>query len=129
MCVLSHVQFSVTPWIVACQAPLSLGFPRQEYWSGLHFLLQGIFPTQGLDLCLLHWQGDSLPLHHLGGPMWLDTCMKRLHMLSDTKNNCCYSLRSHYSSGAVGVRERFLEKDQGSLMLRKEKHQDEQKGG
>ena len=129
MCVLSHVQFSVTPWIVACQAPLSLGFPRQEYWSGLHFLLQGIFPTQGLDLYLLHWQADSLPLHHLGGPMWLDTCMKRLHMLSDTKNNCCCSLRSHHSSGAVGVRERFLEKDQGSLMLRKEKYQDEQKGG
>ena len=129
MCVLSHVQFSVTPLIVACQAPLSLGFPRQEYWGGLHFLLQGIFPTQGLDLCLLHWQTDSLPLHHLGGPMWLDTCMKRLHMLSDTKNNCCYSLRSHHSLEAVGVRERFHEKDQGSLMLRKEKYQDEQKGG
>ena len=35
----------VTPWIVAHQAPLSMGFPRQEYWSGLYFLLQGIFPT------------------------------------------------------------------------------------
>ena len=31
------------------QAPLSLGFPRQEYWSGCHFLFQGIFPTQGLN--------------------------------------------------------------------------------
>ena len=61
--------------------------------------------------------------------MWLDTCMKRLHMLNDTKNNCCYSLRSHHSLEAVGVRERFHEKDQGSLMLRKEKYQDEQKGG
>ena len=30
------------------------------------FLLQGIFPTQGLNLCLLHWQADSLPLSHLG---------------------------------------------------------------
>ena len=45
------------------------------------------------------------------------------------KNNCCYSLRSHHSLEAVGVRERFHEKDQGSLMLRKEKYQDEQKGG
>ena len=35
----------VSPWIVAHQAPLSMGFPRQEYWSGLYFLLQGIFPT------------------------------------------------------------------------------------
>ena len=31
-----------------------------------HFLLQGIFPTQELNLCLLHWQADSLPLPHLG---------------------------------------------------------------
>ena len=42
-------------------------FPRQEYWSGLHFLLQGIFPTQGWNLhlfCLLHRQADSLPMSH-----------------------------------------------------------------
>ena len=32
---LSHVQLSVTPWTVAYQAPLSVGFPRQEYWSGV----------------------------------------------------------------------------------------------
>ena len=31
----SHVQFCVTPWTAACQAPLSVGFPRKEYWSGL----------------------------------------------------------------------------------------------
>ena len=30
-----------TPWTMACQAPLSMGFPRQEYWSGFHFFLQG----------------------------------------------------------------------------------------
>ena len=34
---LSHVQLFVTPWTVACQAPLSVGFSRQEYWSGLPF--------------------------------------------------------------------------------------------
>ena len=33
----SHVQFFVTPWTVACQAPPSMGFSRQEYWSGLPF--------------------------------------------------------------------------------------------
>ena len=48
------------------QAPLSLGFSKQEYWSGLPFLLQGIFLTQGLNPHLLHWQEDSLPLNHLG---------------------------------------------------------------
>ena len=33
----SHVLLIATPWTVACQAPLSMGFPRQEYWSGLPF--------------------------------------------------------------------------------------------
>ena len=42
---LSCVQLFVTPWTVACQPPLSMEFSSQEYWSGLHFLLQGIFPT------------------------------------------------------------------------------------
>ena len=34
---LSHVQLIATPWIAACQAPLSMGFSTQEYWSGLPF--------------------------------------------------------------------------------------------
>ena len=58
----SRVRLFVTPWTVAYQAPLSMGFSRQEYWSGLPFLLQGIFPTQGLNLHLLHQQAGSLPL-------------------------------------------------------------------
>ena len=65
---LSHVQLFATPWTVAHQAPLSMGFLRQESWSGFHFLLRGICPTQGLNLglwSLLHWQADSLPLSHL----------------------------------------------------------------
>jgi len=45
---LSHVGLFVTPRTVACQAPLSIGFPRQEYWSGLPFSSPGIFPIQGL---------------------------------------------------------------------------------
>ena len=47
-----------------CQAPLSLGFPKQEQWSGLLFLLQGIFLTQGSNSHLLHRQADSLLLSH-----------------------------------------------------------------
>ena len=46
-------------WTVARQAPLCMGFPRQEYWSGCYFLFQGILLTQGSNLCLLsflHWQ-------------------------------------------------------------------------
>ena len=44
----------VTPQTVARQAPLSMGFPRQEHWSGCHFLLQGIFLTQGSNPHRLH---------------------------------------------------------------------------
>ena len=62
----SHVRLFATPWTVAYQAPLSLRFPRQEYWSGLHFPLQGILLTQGSNPCLLHWQGGSLPLSYQG---------------------------------------------------------------
>ena len=67
VCVCSDVSNSLrpmVPWTVARQAPLPLEFSRQEYWNGLHFLLQGIFPTQGSKLWflhLLHWQADSLP--------------------------------------------------------------------
>ena len=127
---LSCVRSSATPWTAAFQAPPSMGFSRQEYWSGVplpspglctywtlkegyghpstmdhittapankatketylscvhglshgqssvpgkntgvgcHFLLQGIFLTQGSNLCQLHWQVDSLLLSHLGSP-------------------------------------------------------------
>ena len=56
-----------TPWTIAHQAPLSTEFPKQKYWSGVPFpSLGGIFPTQGLNSGLLHWQARSLPLSHLG---------------------------------------------------------------
>ena len=55
--------------VCSLQAPLSMGFFRQEYWSGLPFPPLGIFLTQGLNLYLLqllNCQVDSLPLSHLG---------------------------------------------------------------
>ena len=58
---LSHVRIFALSWTVTCQAPLSMGFSRQEYWVelGSHFLLQGIVPTQGSNLCLLFLQADN----------------------------------------------------------------------
>ena len=50
---------------------LAMGFPSQEYWSGLHFLLQRIWLTQGWNLrlfCFLHGQASSLPLVPPGKP-------------------------------------------------------------
>ena len=54
MCVLRCVRFSVTPWTVARQTPLSTGFPRQEYWNGLPFPSPGNLSTQGSNPHLLH---------------------------------------------------------------------------
>ena len=51
---LSYVWLFVMPWIEAYQALLAMGSSRQEYWSGCHFLLQGIFLTQESNLRLLH---------------------------------------------------------------------------
>ena len=45
----SHVRFCATPWTVARQAPLSMGFSRQEHWSGLPFLPPGGLPDSGLE--------------------------------------------------------------------------------
>ena len=46
----SHIQLFATPWTLACQAPLSLGFSRQEYWSGLPFPTPGDLPDPGIEL-------------------------------------------------------------------------------
>ena len=68
----SRVQLSVILCAVTRQAPLSMGFFQARTLKlSCHFLLQGIFLTQGCNLCLLrllHWQVDSLPLRCLGSP-------------------------------------------------------------
>ena len=53
----SCVELYVTLWTAACQALLSIGSPRQEYWMGCHFLLQGIFLTQGSNPSLFRLAG------------------------------------------------------------------------
>ena len=50
----------VTPWSVACQYPLSMGFSRQEYWSGLPFPSPEDLPNPGMEPGYPAWQADSL---------------------------------------------------------------------
>ena len=67
----SVVSDSVTLWTVVGQAPLFMGFSRQKYGVDCHFLLPGIFPTQGLNQRLLHlllWQVDSSITESPGKP-------------------------------------------------------------
>ena len=49
MCVLSPVQLFATSWTVARQAPPSMGFSRQEYWSGLPFPSSAVLPDPGME--------------------------------------------------------------------------------
>ena len=49
----SHVWLCATPWTVACQAPLSIGFSRQEYWSGIPCPPPGGLPNPGIELMSL----------------------------------------------------------------------------
>ena len=60
----------LSPLTVAFQAPLSMGFTRQEYWSGVgcYFLLHGIFPTQGSNPGLSHHLQILYHLSHQGSP-------------------------------------------------------------
>ena len=71
---LSHVQLFVTLWIIAHQAPQFIGCSRQEYWSGLSFLLSEIFLTWGANpqlLCLLHCRQILNPLSHQGSLFYM----------------------------------------------------------
>ena len=67
-------QLFVTLWTVACPASLPMRFSRQEYWSGLPFPPPEDLLNPGINLRLLHllhWQADSLPLSHLGSPLFI----------------------------------------------------------
>ena len=62
------VSDSCDPWTVACQAPLSMGFSRQEYWSGLLFPSPGDLPNPGTEPKSPALQADDLPTELWGKP-------------------------------------------------------------
>ena len=92
-------QFFVTPWTVACQAPLSMGFPRQEYWRGLTFSSPRDLPNPGIESMSLSWKVDvdSLPLRHQGCPLMLIATLYLLPkslVVRNGENRCPDSLDS-----------------------------------
>ena len=70
------------PWTVAYHAPPSMGFSRQEYWSGLPFPPLGIFPTQGSNLCLPHCSQMLYHVSHQGSYIYVHDTTK------NTQLNC-----------------------------------------
>ena len=63
-------QIFATQYTVPFQAPLSMGFPRQEYWSELPFPSPGYIPDAEVEPAPPAWQADSLPLSHQGNPIY-----------------------------------------------------------
>ena len=72
----SHVRFCVTPKTAAHQAPRSLGFSRQEHWSGLPCPSPGVLPDPGIKPWSPALQADSLPTELLGKPNYLVKLLK-----------------------------------------------------
>ena len=115
-----------TPWTVAHQAPLSMGFPKQEYWGGLPFPSPGDLPDPGIKPRSPALQADSLPTKLWGKPQrknmeryffwnnsYLDTSQLTL------KNTCIFwslppftSLPNWYDNARVGWVERFFPEGQ-----------------
>ena len=69
MKLLSRVRLFATPWTVAHQAPLSMGFSRQEYWSGLPFPSPGDLPIPGIEPMSPELQADALTSEPSGKPL------------------------------------------------------------
>ena len=66
---LSRVRLFVTPWTVACQAPVSMEFPRQEYWRGLPFPSPGDLSDPGVELLSLALTGRFFTTEPPGKPL------------------------------------------------------------
>ena len=79
-----------TPWTVACQAPLFMEFPRQEYWSGLPFSSPGNLLNQGLNPGLRHCRRTLYSLSHQGSPT--QKVQRHSGMVPLTFWNCVYIL-------------------------------------
>ena len=65
---LSCVRLFATPWTATYQATLTMGFPRQEYWSGLPFPSPGDLPDAGIEPRSPALQADTLPSEPPGKP-------------------------------------------------------------
>ena len=129
---LHHVQLLVILWTMACQAPLSTGFSRQDCWSGLPCLSPEDLPNPGTEpaslrpptwagglfsTCstwevpltsesLLHWQAVSLLLSHLGSPkifLYLPSKCQHCLNISALWNALCFGAAGKTLSSLLGL--------------------------
>ena len=81
---LSHVRLFATPWTVTCRAPPSMGFSRQEYWSGLPFPSPGDLPNPGIEPRSSVLQADTLPSEPPGKTFYKSSTLEKCWNLLDS---------------------------------------------
>ena len=81
VCELNHVWLFATLWTVAHQAPPSLGFSRQEYWSGLPLPSSGVLPDPGIEPRSPTLQVDALTSEPPGKPRWYDSVIEAKNLI------------------------------------------------
>ena len=91
---LSRVRLFATPWTVANQAPPSMGFSRQEYWSGFLFPSPGDLPDPGIEPRSPAFQADALSSEHQGSQ-----CLLVWHLVS----RLCFQPCQLLSAGSFGL--------------------------
>ena len=99
--VFSHLQLFGTSWTVACEAPPTMGFPRQEYWSGLPFPPPGVLPDLGIEpRCPTYpaLQADSLPPRYQGS---LHLSTKSASLFSDPFSDRFYCVPLFFRASQV----------------------------
>ena len=99
MCVLSHVQLFATLWTITRQAPLSMEFSRQAYWSGLPFPSPGDIPNPGIKPGFLHCRQILCCLSHQGSHT-----SSMMHKQQIVRSPCVYFFpRKWLSSASICV--------------------------
>ena len=92
VCVLSHVRLFVTLWTVAHQAPLSMGFSRQEYWIGLPFPSPTLWKGYLIGYYLMGDNPSDLFLHSAIPFPLLSSFWKKLRSFGKTQSHCFLAL-------------------------------------
>ena len=91
------------PWTVACQSPLSMGFPRQEHWSGLPFPSLGHLPDPEIQPEAPALAGGFFTSGHLGIPSMVLTKIEVLSQPSLCHQHCSHSYDHRWPSEPTGV--------------------------
>ena len=96
-----NISSSVTPWTIALQHPLSMGFPRQEYWSGLPFPSPGDLPDPGIEPRSPHC-GQTLYLlsHHIKNIneiLRFSTCTEYFYSVINSNSDVYFTLKAHFT--------------------------------